>query len=247
MNTGDLDRLRSDVVDACRVLADNHLVREVLGHVSARIPGTDEMFVRCRRPDDPGVEYTDLADIRRVDLDGNGDHTDEHYRLPGEFAIHSEIYRAHPEVGAVVHGHPRASLVCTIAGISLEPIFGAYDPGALEIAVAGVPVFPRAVLISTPALGRQLVAAMGNSKVCQLAGHGIVTAGADIAEAAVLAIKLETLAEVTLQVHSAGRTPRLLADDDIAETLGFVHSHDPRLVLDWTWQFYRRNLSSQGD
>jgi ribulose-5-phosphate 4-epimerase/fuculose-1-phosphate aldolase len=203
------------------------------------------MFVRCRRPDDPGVEYTELIDIRRVDLDGNGDHEAEKYRLPGEFAIHSEIYRAHPEVGAVVHGHPRASLVCTIAGIDLEPIFGAYDPGALGLAVTGVPVFPRAVLISTPELGRQMVDTMAHAKVCLLAGHGIVTTGEDLAEAAVLAIKLETLAEVTLQVHATGREPRRLTDADITETLGFLNSHEPRTVLEWTWGFYRRGLQDR--
>lgn len=236
----EVDRLRKCVVDACRVLADNGLVREIFGHVSARIPGTNQMVIRCRRPDDPGVENTELVDVRRVDLDGHGDEITDGYQLPGEFAIHAEIYRARPEIGSVVHGHPRSSLLLGIAGIDPEPIFGAYDPPAMELAVRKVPVFPRSVLVSTRDLGQQLVAAMGDANVCVMAGHGITTAGTDVADAAVLAIKLETLAEVTLQVYALGRTPKRLTDRDVEETLSFLNSHSPRVVMDWTWKFYRR-------
>lgn len=238
-----VDSLRNDVVEACRVLARNGLVREIFGHVSARIPGTDEIVIRCRRPDDPGVENTELVDIRRVNLEGNGPELTDGYRLPGEFSIHSEIYRARPEIGAVVHGHPRSSLLLGIAGVELEPIFGAYDPAALELAEQRVPVFPRSVLVSTPELGRQLVAAMGDARVCVMAGHGIATVGTDVADAAVSAIKLETLAEVTLEVYALGRTPKRLSQQDVDETLAFVNTHSPRTVLDWTWSFYRRTAS----
>jgi ribulose-5-phosphate 4-epimerase/fuculose-1-phosphate aldolase len=239
----EIGELRQQLVDCCRILASTGCVREITGNVSARIPETDEMLLRCRRPNDPGVEFTILEDIRRLHLEGRGWAVIDGYELPGEFAIHSEIYKAHPDVMAVVHGHPRASLLCGIVGLPFQPVIGAYDPGMLDLALNPVPVFPRAVLIRTPELGQELVAAMGSSKACLLRGHGVVTVGASVPEATMRAVKLEAMSELSLQIHETGLKPTLLTDQDIAETMP---SWTPReeTFLNWTWEFYRRKLES---
>jgi ribulose-5-phosphate 4-epimerase/fuculose-1-phosphate aldolase len=97
------------------------------------------------------------------------------------------------------------------------------------------------VLIRTPELGQQLVEAMGTSKVCLLRGHGVVTVGASVPEATIRAVKLEAMAELTLQVHNTGLEPTLLTDLDIAETMP---SWTPReeTFLSWNWEFYRRKI-----
>jgi ribulose-5-phosphate 4-epimerase/fuculose-1-phosphate aldolase len=239
----ELRRLKQELVDACHVLAANGCVREITGHVSCRLPDSDQIVVRCRRPEDPGVEFTTLDDIRVVDLDGHGPDLPEGYEVPGEWAIHSEIYRVRPEVGAIVHAHPRFSLLCGILGLPFLPVFGAYDPPAMEIALSDVPVFPRAVLISTPELGRHVAQHMGEADLCLLRGHGVVSVGADIAEAVVRSIRLETLAEVTLQLKATGGTPQLLSDEDIKEVSGFISGRRPnaaRMYTGWIWNFYRR-------
>jgi ribulose-5-phosphate 4-epimerase/fuculose-1-phosphate aldolase len=241
MNATDIADLRRQLVDSCHILAGTGNVREIVGHVSVRLPGTNEMLVRCRRPDDPGVEYTTVADIKRVDFDGNSSELTGGYILQGEFPIHSEIYRARPDVGAVVHGHPRASLLCGMLDLPFRNIVGAYDPGMLEIAVEPVPVFPRSVLINTPELGRQVVETMGSSLVCLLRGHGVITVGVDVPDATIRAIKLETIAEVTVQAHGTGRVPKTLSDEDVRISMAAwkPHSH---VYTKWTWNFYRRKL-----
>ncbi len=244
MTETEIGELREQLVDCCRILAMTGCVREITGNVSARIPGTNEMWLRCRRrPIDPGVEFTVLEDIRRLALDGKGWDVVDGYELPGEFAIHSEIYKARPEVMAVVHGHPHASLMCGITGLPFEPVVGAYDPGMLDLALQRIPVFPRAVLIRTPELGQQLVAAMGDAKVCLLRGHGVVTVGASVPEATMRAVKLEAMSALTLELHQLGRTPHHLSDLDIAETMP---SWTPReeTFLRWTWEFYKRKLDA---
>jgi len=237
----EIEELRGQLLDCCHILAKTGCVREITGNVSARIPGTNEMLLRCRRPNDPGVEFTILDDIRRLNIEGRGWEVIDGYELPGEFAIHSEIYKARPEVRAVVHGHPRASLLCGIVALRFRPVVGAYDPAMLDLALNDVPVFPRAVLIRTPELGQQLVAAMGSSKVCLLRGHGVVTVGASVPEATMRAVKLEAMAELTLQIHETGLEPTELTELDIAETMP---SWTPReeTFLGWTWEFYRRKL-----
>lgn len=242
MTDSQIEELRQQLVDCCHILAATGCVREITGNVSARIPGTNEMLLRCRRrPYDPGVEFTILDDIRRLNLEGSGWDIVDNYELPGEFAIHSEIYKARPEVQAIVHGHPRASLLCGIIGFEFQPVVGAYDPAMLDLALHPVPVFPRAVLVRTPELGQQLVAAMGEAKVCLLRGHGVVTVGASVPEATMRAVKLEAMSELTLQIHQTGLAPQLLTEQDVAETMP---SWTPReaTFLAWTWEFYRKKL-----
>lgn len=237
----DLEDLKLQLVDSCRILAGKKCVREITGHVSARIPGTDEMLIRCRPPQDPGVEFTTVNDIKRVGFDGSSSELGGGYKLPGEFSIHAEIYKARADVGSVVHGHPHSSLMCGVLGLSFRAVIGAYDPGALEIALSKVPVFPRAVLITTPELGRQVVGLMGQSNVCLLRGHGIVAAGVDVADATVRAVKFETMAQITMEIHTTTREPFELSDDDIAETMSMWTPQASTLVQ-WTWDFYRRSL-----
>ena len=241
LSADEIDALRRQIVDSCHILAATGCVREVTGHVSARIPGTDEMLLRCRRPNDPGVEFTILEDIRRLSIEGRGFEVVDGYEKPGEFAIHSEIYRARPDVGAVVHGHPRASLVCGIVNLPLKPLVGAYDPGMLDIALSPVPIFPRAVLIQTPELGRQLVESMGDAKLCLLQGHGVVTVGVDVPDATMRAVKLEALAELALEIHQSGLEPSLISKRDSDEMMPSWRARS-QTYIGWAWEFYRRKL-----
>jgi ribulose-5-phosphate 4-epimerase/fuculose-1-phosphate aldolase len=240
----DLNGLRERLAEACRVLAARGCVPEITGHVSARIPESGDILIRCRHPNDPGVEYTTAKDIRRVNLDGEGADLIDGYRVPGEFAMHSELYRHRPDVGAIVHAHPRSVLVTSIADIPLQPILGGYDPGALEIALSPVPVYPSAALISSREQGRDIALTMGQSNVCILRAHGVVVAGKTIEEATVRTVKMETLAEVTLQVHATGRKPLLLNEADIEGSMEIWRTR-PDTFMQWTYEFYRRALKAR--
>jgi len=50
--------LREKVAVSCRILAMEGLVDDILGHVSARISNANEMWIRCRSPEEEGVRYT---------------------------------------------------------------------------------------------------------------------------------------------------------------------------------------------
>ena len=72
----------------------------ILGHVSARIADVDEMWIRCRSPEEEGVRYTTVDAIRRVDFDGKGPHKGKPYQVPNELPIHGEIYKNRPTTSA---------------------------------------------------------------------------------------------------------------------------------------------------
>lgn len=65
-----LDRLRIEVAQACRVLAAEGLVSDILGHVSVRV-GPDRMLIRSRSPLDPGLLLSRPEDVVLADFDGN--------------------------------------------------------------------------------------------------------------------------------------------------------------------------------
>lgn len=213
----DGDRTRRTVATACRILAHRGLAEDVLGHISART-GPGRMLVRCRGPREAGLLFTSPQDVREVDLDGDGD-LDE-WAVPHELPIHTEVLRARPDVDAVVHCHPPSVLVAGIAGLSLRPVFGAYNIAAARCALDSVPVYPRSVLIRRRELAQEMVAAMGPSTVCVLRGHGVTTVGSGphaVEQAVVRALNLEVLARVTVQLAAVGAPTTALSEDDIAE------------------------------
>jgi ribulose-5-phosphate 4-epimerase/fuculose-1-phosphate aldolase len=198
----------------CRVLAHQGLAEDILGHISLR-DADDTLHIRCRGPRERGLLFTESADVHRVGLDGSTELSCGH-KVPNELPIHREVLRARPDVRAVVHVHPPAVVAADLAGLALRPIVGAYNIPAMRMALGGIPVYPRGVLITRPELGQEVARALGDKPACVLRGHGIVATGATVQQAVVRALNLESLARVTLaaSVHGA---PPVRPDADIAE------------------------------
>ena len=208
------DDLKTRIARACRVLGKMELTRALRGHISARIPGTQRIFVRARGPAENGVRYTTEDEIVEVGLDGKPvAGMPKGLRTPSEIYIHTEIFRARPEVNAVLHLHPPTIVLFTVTGTPLLPIYGAYDPQGLGIALEEPPTFESSVLINTPELGRELVATIGDKRACLMRGHGITTAADSIEEASVVALGLNELATMNYQARALGE-PRPISQSD---------------------------------
>lgn len=208
------------VANACRVLGARGLAEDVLGHISVRT-GPDRILVRCRGPREEGLFLTRPDDVREVDLDGRpADGGPEGWSVPSELPIHAEVLRARPDVDAVVHCHPPSVLLAGLEGVPLRPVFGAYHIPAARMALDGVPVYPRPVLVRRPELGREVAAALGDAPVLVMRGHGITTVGSGphaVEQAVVRALALDVLARVSLEsARLGGRAPEL-APEDVAE------------------------------
>jgi ribulose-5-phosphate 4-epimerase/fuculose-1-phosphate aldolase len=208
--------LRATIATACRVLAERGLVEGVLGHVSARVSET-ELVVRCRGEEERGVAHSDKGDIWRVTLDGEPVDLPPGYTPPKELPIHSELLRARPEIGSVVHAHPPAALLCGLAALRPRPVFGAFNIPAMRIALEGVPVYPRPVLITRADLAAEMLEAMGERPVCILYGHGITVAAETVEQATVMAVNLGVLLSVTVELARLGASPPDLEQRDLDE------------------------------
>jgi 3,4-dihydroxyphthalate decarboxylase len=204
------------VATACRILAHRGMVDGVLGHVSARLDdGT--FLIRCRGPRESGVGLTQAEDIRQINADGTLRETDSQWSPPKETPIHTGLLVRRPEVGAVVHAHPPAALLSGLANLTPRPVFGAFNIPAMRMALEGVPVYPRGVLISRPELANEMMDAMGDRSICLLRGHGITVVGSSVESATVTAVNFNELLVVTVELARLGADPPDLGPEDLAE------------------------------
>ena len=170
--------LMQQLVDAIRMLTRAELV-DYSGHCSARR--------------DAGAFYINSgasvratlgpADIIAVDLDGRL--VEGTAKPPLEFPLHAEIYRARPEVHAVIHTHPRWSTLLTMTGTPFRPVF---PQGAL---LGDVPVLDSPLPVNTREMGERVAAVLGTGPAALLKSHGAVIAAAGIVECFALAVYLE--------------------------------------------------------
>jgi ribulose-5-phosphate 4-epimerase/fuculose-1-phosphate aldolase len=227
----ELDELRWKVATSCRILGMQGLVRESTGHVSARIPGTDEMFVRCRGGDERGLLFTDVDNVRRVDFDGNGPGMGDRHARPNETPIHGEIYRAHPEVQAIVHAHPYYALMCGVTDLQYRPVFAAYDPSSLSIILKGVPIFEQSATVENKEQGADMLAAMGDRDILLMRGHGITVSGGSVEKVTTQAIKFDQLSRIMWDIALSGREPIEIRDEDRKRYEGM--GRGPRATSGW--------------
>jgi L-ribulose-5-phosphate 4-epimerase len=203
--------LRKLLADTCRILFRLGLT-DYMGHPSVRIPGTDHILIKPRHS--VRIRAQDRIqpeDMVIIDMDGKL--IEGRDGPPGERFIHTGIYRARPDVQAVVHTHQQMATVMSIAG---EPILPVLHVQA-ALVERPVPLWPCAKLVTDDDLGGQLATALGDHSVCLLQGHGIVSAAASVQEAAIGAIHLEHLADANYKVLAINKRPRVIPPDEIRQ------------------------------
>lgn len=218
--------LRELVAQAGLVLDTLGLV-DYLGHASARVPGTDRVVVKPKHsPNIRSQGSLSPADMVVVDLDGNL--LDGEHPRPTEVFIHTEIYRARPDVSSVVHTHQPKATLAGVLGVPIEPTL--HVPGTYV--ASPPPTWPHPVLVDKPELGRDLAETLGGASHCHLQGHGIVSVADDVRRATVGAAMLEQLAEVALEGARAGLKPRVMTGEEIATLRGQLAGVEGR------WAYY---------
>lgn len=232
---------REQLALACRMLAVEGLAETTLGHVSLRVD--DQHFlVRARRASEHGLLFTTADDIALSDLDGNLHPGEPPISLPAELPIHSALLAARPECAAVVHAHSPAVVACTITGMPLRPIVGAYNIPAARLAADGIPTYHFSGLIRTAERAHGLVGAIGDRPVCLLQGHGLATAGASLSEAVLHAIDVHILAGLTVTCAQMQRPLTEIGADDYRDLPVFGQQY-----YDQVWQFYTAKAARTGN
>ena len=121
--------------------------------------------------------------------------------------MHAALYRARPDVQAVVHGHSPAATAVACLGRDLPSFhYMVAAAGGDSVRCAGYALF------GTEALADLAVAAMADRWACLLAHHGLLAAGPTLDRAVAVAAEVEFLAEVYLRLLPLGEPARLDPD-----------------------------------
>ena len=197
----DLEPARAQLALALRMLEHQGII-DFNGHASIRSDGGMLINVGSAQRSRLTAE-----DICQIDLDGNP--IDGRGKPPLEFHLHAGIYRARPEVGAVVHAHPQWSTYLTMTGHAYLPVFA---QGTL---VHPVPVLDSPDSINSPEMAQALCSVLADRPAALMKSHGAVAVGGDIIEAFVLMSYLEENARRQYQAMLIG-APYVFSADEIA-------------------------------
>jgi HCOMODA/2-hydroxy-3-carboxy-muconic semialdehyde decarboxylase len=224
--------LIDDLVTANRILAMEDVL-DGYGHVSVRSETNPSRFYLSRSLAPDLVETGDILefdlDINPIDARGRTSYI--------EAFIHGEIYRARPDVKAVVHTHAPALIPFGATDVALRPI---YTMGAFI--GEGVPIFDirsmtseaTDLLIRNAPLGRALAQALGSRGAVLMRGHGAVVVGSSLQDAVGRSVYLQINATLQRQAITLGGSVQYL-DPDEARKLEAIPNRYQR-----AWEMWKR-------
>jgi L-fuculose-phosphate aldolase len=184
------------VAIAGRVLAAHGQDDFTRGHISMRLPDDPGRFIM--KAHSTGLDEITPQNILTIGLDGEV--VAGTARRHSEVYIHSEILKARADVNCVIHTHPVHCIALSATG---RPLRCYSQPAALFY--EGLGVYDGSIrLIRSPQMGADVARALGPHRAVLLKNHGIVTAGATVAEAVISALMLENAAKVQMLVEAAG-------------------------------------------
>ena len=224
--------LIEDLVAASRILAQ-HEVLDAYGHVSARSDRKPERFIMSRSLAPALVTATDL-----MELDANSEPLKGDKRKGFlERYIHGEIYRARPEVMAVVHSHSPSVIPFGATRTRLRPI---YHMGSFLW--SGAPVFDirkvreeNDLLIRDNPLGKALAGTLGQCNCVLMRGHGMTVIGDSVPEAVFRAIYTEMNARLQLQATQLEGPIEFLSDEE-----GRRSTASNRGTVERPWELWKK-------
>jgi L-ribulose-5-phosphate 4-epimerase len=209
--TVSVDHQRAAIAACTRMFTDQKIL-DHSGHVSVRLPDNSGFLIQSIHASRARLSP---QDIFALTFDGEIIEGPSDTRPVSEFHIHSEIYKARPEVNAVLHAHPKVPVLFTIAeGARLQMVINhAYRWRN------GVPVHPDPAHIDTPELGREVVATMGDANALLLRAHGVVLVSEDIQSLLIDGIHFNRNAQAQYEATILGKPiPLSEADFDTFET-----------------------------
>jgi ribulose-5-phosphate 4-epimerase/fuculose-1-phosphate aldolase len=212
--------IAEDVVKAAKILIKRGIC-EAFGHVSARLPGKDLFIIT------PSLSMATVGrteDLVQVNL--NGEKVAGKNRQPYETWLHTSLYRARPDVGAVVRAHSFTTSAFSVAGEAVKPV---HDFGAMMLGETPVFLDPR--LIVNEEIGARLARFIGKGTGALLRGNGTAIVGKNVVEALIRSVFLEESAMLQLKAKEIG-SPIYFSPEEVAER-GMVALETPHMLRAW--------------
>jgi len=227
------DALATQVAWACRILAAHGYEDLTLGHVSAREDDDPEVMWIKRK----GVSLAEVTpgDVLRTSIDGDIENASDMHL---EAVLHTEVYRARPDVRCVVHGHPLHATAFGAAHADLA--FLSHDAVLFKEGVAALDEVPEMILGRSQ--GQVVAEALGDRSALLMRNHGVLVVGKDPPWGVLTAVTLERAVQLQVTAASLGEL-RPVADEAVTP-LNEMKYQDAFLAE--YWNAWIRELRREG-
>lgn len=221
-----IDTQKQQLSDALAML-ENAGIIDFNGHYSCRLPDNEGFLINSGASVRSAMTPDDI-----IAVDFNGTPLAGEASPPMEFHIHSEIYKARPDVQSVVHTHPLWSTLLSMTGHQIKPVI-------MQAALLGeVQYFDETMSINRQPLGERLAQALGEHAVICMKSHGAVVATEGILETFVLSVYLEETAQRLYQTLPIGQAYEL-SDEERALIRKNLWK---RNLFEKVWNYYHAKL-----
>ena len=201
------DSYRKDVLTCSRWLSEHGFFgarRGTGGNVSIRIPGEDRLVIT---PSSVHYSHISEREIALVDFDLN--HLGGVLPPSVEAGMHAAIYKARPDVGAVVHTH---QIFASIFALINEPIPALFDEVSFNLGEV-IDIIPYGIS-GSPELAKNAAETVQNGcNAFVIQNHGSLALGKDLDEAWLNTELLEKVCRIYYYALSTGRGITTLPDD----------------------------------
>jgi L-ribulose-5-phosphate 4-epimerase len=228
--------IQQRLIDAGLILGEADLGDFTRGHVSIRDPENPSLFFI--KPHSLGFEEITMDNIVICDLDGQK--VGGGGRRHSEVFIHSEIYKARPDLNSVIHSHPKFSTIWCSAERPWRIV-----SQACVLFADGLGYYQDTVnLIRSPETGRGVAAGLGDRKVVMMRGHGVTVTGISVEEAVIRTLTLENACHDQVLCLAMGGDIVEFAGEDIESLRANLDGNDQYVVnFDYLARRARRRLS----
>ncbi len=185
-----------DLVAAYRILAEYGVI-DAYGHVSLRSPSNPQRYYLARSL---APERVQVEDMIEYDLDSNPLDARGRESVTERF-IHGEIFKARPEVMAVVHNHSPSVVPFSVTGVPMRALWhmAAFIGDGLPNWEIREVRKGTNLLVGDGVLGASLAKTLGSKPAALMRGHGSVTVGESLPRAVGRSVYLEMSAKMQMQ------------------------------------------------
>ena len=207
--------LREEVARVAKQLIESGLVTGTSGNVSTRTPEGDVLMTPS------GIDYEKLEPGDVVLVDVGGEVLEGSLGPSTETPMHTGIYRARADVGAVVHTHSIFATTLACLGCTIPPVHYMLTTLSED---GEIPLAPYTTY-GTEGLAGYAAEALGEShNACLLQNHGTITVGDSPEEAFARTVVLEEMSEIYYRTRVAGE-PVLLSPEQVEEVAAKISGY----------------------
>jgi L-fuculose-phosphate aldolase len=196
-------QLRAALLRTSRRMVELGLNRGTAGNASVRC-GSDILITPSALP----VAEMSEQDMVLLDADGK---VLQGRKPSSEWRFHCDIFKARPEIGAVLHMHSTYATTIACLGKDVPAVH-------YHIAIAGgdtIRCTPYTIF-GEQNLSDLALDALQDRKACLLGNHGMIALGKDLADALSVAQEVEYLCEIYWRTLQAGE-PQILTAQQMHE------------------------------